>query len=210
MGFIRRYIRNSVIEPIILKDIPKEFGEVDVLLLEKLITIFLSDPGQYLSLDEIAKELRRAKTTLYKALFYLEFSLLVRRVLNYRPSIRAASRKMSRIYAYHPCLTLPFCAPEEKYVENLVLFELDARHYWRDKDKEVDFLSDLTPVEVKCGSKVGKDDVKHLSYFMKKYAKLGVENGYVITGDAEGDIGGIRLIPLWKFCLMGLPAGVRS
>jgi len=203
--FIKKYIRNSVIEPIILKDIPKEFGEADVLLLEKLVTIFLSNPGQYLSLDEIAKELRRAKATLYRALFYLEFSLLVRRVMNYRPSIRAASRKMSRIYAYHPCLTLPFDVPEEKYVENLVLFELDAKHYWRDKEKEVDFLSDLTPVEVKYGSRVGRDDVKHLSYFMNKYAKFGVGNGYVITRDAEGEIGGIRLVPLWKFCLTGLP-----
>lgn len=210
MGFIRSYIRNSVIEPIILKDIPKEFGEVDVLLLEKLITIFLSDPGQYLSLDEIAKELRRAKTTLYKALFYLEFSLLVRRVLNYRPSIRAASRKMSRIYAYHPCLTLPFGASEEKYVENLVLFVLDASHYWRYGNKEVDFLSGLTPVEVKYGSRVGKDDIRHLLYFMKKYSRLGAENGYVVTRDAEGEIAGIRLLPLWKLCLTGLPAGSRS
>ncbi|MEM2478998.1 MAG: AAA family ATPase, partial [Candidatus Pacearchaeota archaeon] len=45
--FIKNYIRNAVIEPIILKDIPKEFRGVDILLLEKLVNIFLSNPGQY-------------------------------------------------------------------------------------------------------------------------------------------------------------------
>ncbi|MEM3108157.1 MAG: AAA family ATPase, partial [Candidatus Bathyarchaeia archaeon] len=36
VNFINNYIRGSVIEPILLKDIPKEFKEVDILLLEKL------------------------------------------------------------------------------------------------------------------------------------------------------------------------------
>jgi predicted AAA+ superfamily ATPase len=153
INFIKNYIRSSVIESIILKDILKEFKEVDVLLLEKLVNIFLTSPGQYLRLDELAKELGRAKTTLYKALFYLEFSFLIKRVLNFRPSIRAASRKLSRIYAYHPCLLLPFGANEEQFAENLVLFELGAKYYWRDKEKEIDFLKDSTPVEVKLKTK---------------------------------------------------------
>jgi predicted AAA+ superfamily ATPase len=107
-GFIRNYVRTSVIEPVILRDIPKEFGSVDILLLEKLATVFLSDPGQYVRIDELSKELRRAKTTLYKALFYLEFSFLIKRVLNYRPSVGATSRKLAKVYAYHPGLAIPF------------------------------------------------------------------------------------------------------
>ncbi|MEM5782294.1 MAG: hypothetical protein QXD43_03820, partial [Candidatus Aenigmatarchaeota archaeon] len=104
-------------------------------MLEKLINILLTNPGQYLMVDELAKELERAKTTLYKALFYLEFSFLIKRVLNFRPSIRVASRKLSRVYAYHPCLLRPFDVSEEKFIENLVLFELNAKYYWRDKEK---------------------------------------------------------------------------
>lgn len=201
VNFIKNYVRNTVIEPIILKDIPKEFKEVDILLLEKLVTIFLSNPGQYLSVDELAKELKRAKTTLYKALFYLEFSFLIRRVLNYRPSIRAASRKLSRVYAYHPCLTLPFNVSEEKFAENLVLFELGTKYYWREKEKEIDFLKGFSPVEVKFKSKIAKKDVKHIAYFIKRYGKnLGVRRTYVITRDVEGKMGNTSLIPLWKFC----------
>ena len=141
-NFIKEYIKNSVIEPIILKDIPKEFEDVDIILLEKLLDIFLKNPGQYLVVDEIAKELMRAKKTIYNAIFYLEFSFLIKRVLNFRPSIRAASRKLSRVYAYHPCLTLLFNIAEDKFAENLVFFELNTKHYWRDRGKEIDFLKD--------------------------------------------------------------------
>lgn len=203
--FIKKYIRNAIIEPIILKDIPKEFKEVDVLLLENLVNIFLSNPGQYLRIDELAKELRRAKTTLYKAIFYLEFSFLVKKLLNFRPSIRAASRKLARIYAYHPSLLLPFDVPEEKFVENLVLFELDAKYYWRDKEKEVDFLKDLMPVEVKLKTKIDKEDVRWIKFFLRKHGKsLNISKGYVITKNVEGRINGIHLVPLWQFCFKGI------
>lgn len=205
INFIKNYIRNAIIEPIIFKDIPKEFKEVDILLLETLINIFLANPGQYLQLDELAKELKRSKVTLYKALFYLEFSFLIRRVLNFRPSIRAASRKLSRIYAYHPCLTLPFNVSEEKFVENLVLSELETRYYWREKEKEIDFLKDLIPIEVKYKSKIDKQDIKWINYFIKKYGKkLNLNKAYIITKDVEGEIDFIRLVPLWQFCFLGL------
>jgi predicted AAA+ superfamily ATPase len=202
-SFIRRYIRETVIEPVLLKDIPREFGPVDTFLLEDLVNLFLSNPGQYLSVDALARELRRTKTTIYKALFYLEFSFLIRRILNYRPSIRATSRKLSRVYAYHPSLTIPFQVSEQKFVENLVMFELRAKHYWRQGEKEIDFLKELIPVEVKFGSKIEERDLRHMIYFMRKYQ---VPRGFVITKETEGELKGIHLIPLWKFCLVGLPS----
>ena len=80
-NFIKEYIKKSVIEPIILKDIPKEFEDVDIILLEKLLDIFLKNPGQYLVVDELSKELKRAKKTIYNAIFYLEFSFLIKRLI---------------------------------------------------------------------------------------------------------------------------------
>ena len=151
MVFIKNYIRNSVIETVILKNIPKEFKEVDILLLEKLVNIFLSNPGQYLRFDELSKEMGRAKTTLYKAIFYLEFSFLIKRVLNFRSSIRVASRKLSRLYAYHPCL----------------LLELGAKYYWREKDKEIDFLKNSLAIEVKLKTKISKEDIRSIEFFLK-------------------------------------------
>ncbi|MEM3404412.1 MAG: ATP-binding protein [Nitrososphaeria archaeon] len=205
INFVRKYVRNSIIEPVILKDIPKQFKEVDILLLESLLNIFMTNPGQYLQLDELSSEQKRAKKTLYKALSYLESSFLIRKILNFRPSIRAASQKLSRIYAYHPSLTIPFNIPMEKFVENLVLSELDAKYYWRERGKEIDALVDSLPVEVKYVSKVGKRDVEPLKYFYKRYCRtLKIDKMFMVTKDLEGEIANVRLIPLSKFCLRGL------
>lgn len=205
LPFIKNYIRNVVIDPVILKDIPKEFKDVDIFLLEKLIEVFLSNPGQYLNIDDLARDMKRGKTTLYKALFYLEFSFLIKRVFNFRPSTRTASRKLSRVYAYHPSLTLSFGIPDEKYAENMVFFELDTKYYWRDKEKEIDFLKNMLPVEVKYTSKIDRHDTRWIVYFLKKYARhLNVKKAYIITKDVGGKRNSIELLPLWKFCFSGL------
>ena len=202
-SFIKEYIRNAVVDPIILKDIPKEFGGVDILLLEKLLNIFLSNPGQYLKVDELAKELRRGKKTIYNAIFYLEFSFLIKRILNFRPSIRAASRKLSRVYAYHPGLLIPFNVPKEKFAENMVMFESNSKYYWREGGKEIDFLKDSIPIEVKFKSKIKNEDLRWVRFFIKKYGKkLKTKEAIVVTKDTEEKIDGIKLIPLWKFCLI--------
>lgn len=202
--FVKSYIRNSIIEPIILKDLPKEFEDVDIILLEKIINIFLTNPGQYLIVDDLAKDLKRSKTTIYKALFYLEFSFLFKRVLNYRPSLRIASRKLSRIYAYHHSIAIPFNPPEDRYVENMVMSELDAKYYWREKDKEVDFLKDSVAVEVKYKTDIKKQDIRHVNYFLKKYGDAFGKHAYVITKNLEKTCDNIKFMPLWKFCLIGL------
>ncbi|MGQ9782220.1 MAG: hypothetical protein ACUVQ8_08300 [Nitrososphaeria archaeon] len=205
VNFTKKYVRESVIEPIILKDIPKQFGEADVLLLESLVNLFMSDPGQYLQIDGLSRELKRAKKTLYGALSYLESSFLIKKVLNYRPSMGAASQKLSRVYPYHPSLTLPFNIPQEKYVMNLVLSELNAKYYWRERGKEVDALIDFLPIEVKYTSKVRKEDIDSLKYFHKRYSKTHrINQMLIITKDLEGEIDKVRLIPLYKFCLEGV------
>ena len=205
ISFIKNYIRNSIIEPVILKDIPKEFEDVDIMLLEKLAELFLKNPGQYLEVDTIARDLKRAKKTIYNAIFYLEFSYIIKRIYNFRPSTRSSSRKLSRVYAYHPCIAIPYEIPMDKYAENLVGFELDTKFYWRDKEKEIDFLKDYKPVEVKYASKIEKQDYKHIEYFMEKYAKkLNVSEAFIISKDSEEKSRMIKIMPLWKFCFSGL------
>lgn len=100
---------------------------------------------------------------------------------------------------------MPFNVPENSYAESLVMFELDAKYYWRENGKEIDALKDSVPVEVKFKSKIDKQDTKCLDYFIKRYGEaLNVTKGYIITKDAEGSIGSIKLVPLWRFCLEGI------
>jgi hypothetical protein len=79
------------------------------------------------------------------------------------------------------------------------MFELGAAHYWKEKDKEIDFLYDALPVEVKFKSKIGKEDLGHLKYFLRKYGgRLKIRKAFMITKNVEGKHGNIRLIPVWK------------
>lgn len=131
-------------------------------------------------------------------MFYLESSYVIRKVMNYRPSVRAVSRKLSRLYAYHPILTLPFNPKEEKYVENFVFSEIDAKHYWREDGREVDFLMDGVPVEVKFVDEVDERDVRWLRYYMESF---GVDEEIVLTRNFRWEKNGLKFIPLWLFCL---------
>ncbi|MEM4381299.1 MAG: ATP-binding protein [Candidatus Caldarchaeum sp.] len=199
-AFIKTYVREAVLEPVLFKDIPLHFRDVDVLLIESIMQNFLTNPGTYLSVDSLSRDMKRAKTTIYKCLFYLEASLLTRRVMNFRPSTRSASRKLARIYPYHPVLMLPYNPSDDKYAESLVASTLQVRYYWREDGSEVDFLVDKTPVEVKYVDEVRQDDLRSVKRFMNKY---GSKTGVVVTKNKEGVVDGVRLVPLWLLCLRG-------
>jgi CRISPR/Cas system endoribonuclease Cas6 (RAMP superfamily) len=51
--------------------------------------------------------------------------------------------------------------------ENLVLFELGAEYYWREKDKGIDFLKNSLAVEVKLKTKISKEDTRSIESFLK-------------------------------------------
>ncbi|MEM5782720.1 MAG: hypothetical protein QXD43_06055, partial [Candidatus Aenigmatarchaeota archaeon] len=72
-------------------------------------------------------------------------------------------------------------------------------------EKEIDFLYNSIPIEVKTKVKISKEDMRWLEFFIKKYKKsLNVNKGYIITKNIEGKVNNIYLIPLWQFCLNGL------
>jgi predicted AAA+ superfamily ATPase len=77
-----------------------------------------------------------------KHLEFLEFSKLIKVVKNFRPSIRAESRKLRKIYPSH--ISLFFCFYPElskgQVFECLVLSAVNPDKYWRGNGKEIDFL----------------------------------------------------------------------
>lgn len=118
---VKEYIREQVISRIIRGDIPDTFVSVNFRLLESLVSLFYSRPGMVMNVDELAKELRASKTTIENHLFYLQFSLLVRIVRNYRPNIRSESRKMKKVYPYSVALALSLNNLEKEQInESLV------------------------------------------------------------------------------------------
>mgnify|MGYP000682586021 CR=1 FL=1 len=151
---VMEYLKENVIAKIIYQDVPKKFKDVNEDLFLSLIEIFYQNPGMMLNMDALAKNLHIAKKTLQKHLFYLKFSYLIRSVKNFRISMLVASRKLQKVYPYHWSLIFGLYREMErgKLLECVASSILDAKFYWREKGKEIDFIlknGEILPIKVK-------------------------------------------------------------
>ena len=111
---IKLYIKNSVIDRIIYKDLPLEFGIKDLELLGTLLNLFFTQPGIIVNFDNLSRDLKRDRKTVMNYIYYLRYSLLLRIVLNFRKGVLVASRKMKKIY---PSTTSFIFSQTDKYSE---------------------------------------------------------------------------------------------
>ncbi len=203
----KKYIKESVIEKAIFRDLSSLFEIKDIELIEKLIYILASNPGMIVNLDDLSKDLGRSRQVISNYLYYLQHCFILNALRNFRGSFKASSRKLKRYYLSHPCLALALASPEQgKTMENLVQFAIKADHFWREQNKEVDFIvtedKKITPIEVKYAAKVRMKDVKNLVKFMQEHK---IKKGIVITEDFDAvqrhknKI--IKFVPMWKWLL---------
>lgn len=194
----RSYIRDGMVERVIYRDLPSEFGLRDVELLRALFNIVAANPGAITSYREVSKDLGRDQRTVSDYFGYLEYGLLTRSVYNYRGSPIASARKAKKVYLGTPNLA----SGEEKaskLLENFVLMKTDARFFYRD-GFEVDFvLADgegLTAVEVK----ERETDARQLRLFGRKFGGR-VKRKLLVTME-RGTVEGAEAIPAWEFALL--------
>ncbi len=202
---IKKYIRESIVEKIVYKDIPGLFKIKDITIIESLLNILTEEPGQLIEISELAKELKISRQTLSNYLMYLEESFLIKKLYNFSKSKRKIERKLKKYYPTTVSVDLLFRKDEfsrSKVFEWLVVNQLKAEFFWRDPYKnEVDVvLMNKKPVPIEI--KYGKIDVKGLLRFMKKFK---VNKGYIISYKKEEkrkvDKKMILINPAFKFLL---------
>ncbi len=203
---IKDYLRTTIVDKIIKSDLPERFNNINKELLYNLIELFYKEPGFYLDYDNLSKTLRISKTTLYKHIFYLEFCYLIRIVKNFRPSTLSTSRKLQRVYPYWWSLAYCYGENNDKILESFVLSTIDGKYYWRNLEKEIDFLKiegkNILPIEVKNRERVEERDLNTLKLFMNKYKIKKSLLLYLGNEEMrEYDIGKIICIPFWKWLL---------
>ena len=208
-GKIKRYI-SSIVERISLIDIPEEFHIKNIELLKNILNIVRDQPGFILNYDSLSKDFKVSKETLINYFYYLEYSLIIRLVLNYRESFTSASRKMKKVYFYNSSFLYNYKNILDnsyygKLIENFVMQELDARYYFRDKSYEIDFIlknDKIIPVEVKYRNRVNTKN------FVKVLKKLNLNYGVIISKDEFRDdtIDNIRIkiLPVWYLPLINI------
>lgn len=203
----RNYLLNNVIDRILYKDLPEEFGLKDVELLKSLAYIVGKNPGLILNYTEISKNLGRDQRTIANYFEYLEFGLLIKFVFNYRGSPLASMRKMKKAYLATPNLAMVFNPNLERalpqMLENVVLNKTGAKFFYRN-GFEVDFVlqtdnnaDELIAIEVKKNEK----DAKQIRKFVSKFGKR-VKEKIIVDLETDGKIDDIEIIPAWKFLLL--------
>ena len=80
---IKKYIKESIVEKIIYRDIPNLFKIKNISILESLLNILMDEPGQLIKLSDLAKQLQISRQTLSCYMQYLEESFLIRKLYNY-------------------------------------------------------------------------------------------------------------------------------
>jgi len=202
---IKKYIKESIIEKVIYRDISSLFKIKDVSILEAILNILMEEPGQLIELSDLSKELQISRQTLSIYISYLEESFLIRKLYNYSGSRRKVERKLKKYYPAMISTNLIFkkdTHSQSKVFEGIIVNQLNAEYFWRDPYKnEVDIImtnQKPKPIEIKYG----KIETKGLLKFMKKF---NVNKGYIISLNQERklEIDGkkIMIIPAYKFLL---------
>src|SRR3989344_1484530 len=194
-----KYVKNNVIEKIIYRDIPQIIPVQEPAILEQIFKIILNDPGEIISLDDLAKELRISRQTVSLYIGYLEKSFLIRKLYNFSRNARKTQRKLKK---YYPTIISHELVEKNemsgKVFETFIVNQLDAEFFWKDTYKnEVDIVkinSNILPIEIK----ISKVEARTLKLFMKKFK---VDKGIILTYNTKEKINGVEAIPFYEFLI---------
>jgi predicted AAA+ superfamily ATPase len=202
---IRKYLRESIVEKVLFRDIPAHSGIKDPSSLESIINILMDEPGQMIKLSELGGELGLSRRTLSAYLSHLENSFLVRKLYNYSTGRRKSERKLKKYYPAIISPDLTFAQDDlsrSRVLEWCVVTRLGAEYFWRDSYKnEVDVVVPgprPMPIEVKYG----RIETGGVEAFMNRFK---VRNGTIISTMDEGVRktvrGDITIRPAFKFLI---------
>jgi predicted AAA+ superfamily ATPase len=194
------YVKNSVIDRVALRDIPLMFKTRDMTLMDKIVRLILSAPGSIVNVNSLSRSWGESRITISNYLRFLETSLLVRSLSNFRPSFLSSSRKLRKYYPVTSSLIFAYSREsfESKMgavLETYVVNALDAEYYFREGKKEIDIIlrdQVLLPVEVK--ETVDEGDIAEFSRLVKY---VGAEKGVIVSSSQEIKGEDVDVIPVY-------------
>jgi hypothetical protein len=206
------YVRSSVVDNMINKDLKELQGIKDTDLVRELLKIFSSNPGMIVDFNSLGNDLGISRQTVSKYIGALLSSYSLIRLHSYHRNFLTSSKKAKRIYPAHPCIIESF--EEEidppvigKIIESVVVSHLDPGFFYRTGKKEIDIIirdkERPLPVEVKYSNNIGGKDLKTITYFVDR---RDLEMGIVATKDIFERRGKILLVPVFVLLSMNDPA----
>ncbi|MEZ4899907.1 MAG: ATP-binding protein [Saprospiraceae bacterium] len=151
-----RYVKNDIVDKVLLRDLPSLYGIKDVQELNRFFTYIAYNTGNEFSYETMSKESGIQKDTLKKYLEYLEAAFLIK-VLN---KVGINAKRLKRITSFKVYLTNPslrtalFSPITETDSEMGNMVETAVLSQWMHREK-----LDLTYARWKDGRKEGEVDL---------------------------------------------------
>ena len=196
---IYKYLKESILDKILFKDIPILFRVENLTALEDILDIIMRYPGQIIDSSKLAKELVLSRQSVSSYLLYLEKAFLIKKVYNFSKNLRKQKRALKK---YYPAIIYPSYV-EDKFslcFENALIWQLNAQFFYRDAYKnEIDIIhigqnKEIVPIEIKSG----KINTAALKYFLRKYK---LRKGLVLSFDTERKEDKVYILPFYKYIL---------
>jgi uncharacterized protein len=218
-----RFIKNDIIDKVLLRDLPGLYGIRDIQELNYLFTTLAFNTANEISLEELAKRSGVAKNTIKRYIEYLEAAFLIRVVHRVDRSAKRFRRaNFFKVYLTNPsmraALFSPISADDEMIgalAETAIFAQWfhsdEALHYARWQGGEVDIVrldqkqKPASAVEVKWSDHYARKpgDLRSLLSFCEanRLAEAQVTSRSIT---AEADLRGIHLdfIPASLYCYL--------
>jgi uncharacterized protein len=208
------YVRSSVVDNMINRDLKDLQGIKDTDLVRELLKIFSSHPGMIVDHSSLGDDLGISRQTVSKYIGALLSAYSLIRLHSYHRNFLTSSKKAKRIYPAHPCIIESFEEEIEppvigKIIESVVVSHLDPGFFYRAENKEIDIIirdkERPLPIEVKYSNKIGGKDLRTIFHFVDK---RDLEMGIVATKDLFERRGKILLVPV--FILLSMKEPVKT
>lgn len=199
-----RYIRNDIVDKVLLRDLPSLYGIKDVQELNSLFTTIAYNTGNEFTYEELSKNSGIVKNTLKKYIEYLEAAFLIRVINKIDQNAKKFKRATSfKIYLTNPSLRSALFSPLKKrddFIGNLVETAIFSQwghntvftpYYARWKNGEVDIVSlssekqkPLWAVEIKWSNRYVKS-IQKLSNLKSFCQKNNLDRTLITTKSIE-------------------------
>lgn len=199
-----RYIRNDIVDKVLLRDLPSLYGINDVQELNSLFTTIAYNTGNEFTYEELSKNSGIVKNTLKKYIEYLEAAFLIRVINKIDQSAKKFKRATSfKIYLTNPSLRSALFSPlkeDDDFIGNMVETAIFSQwghntsfkpYYARWKNGEVDIVSlsaekqkPLWAVEIKWSNRYMKS-IQKLSNLKSFCNQNNLDRTLITTKDIE-------------------------
>ena len=107
-----RFIRNDIVDKVLLKDLPSLYGINEIQQLNRLFSFLAYNTGQEASLENIAQESGLAKATIKRYIEYLESAFLIIKIAMVDDNCKTMKRERNfKIYLSNPSMRAALFAP---------------------------------------------------------------------------------------------------